>query len=322
VAGALDFISAAIGSVTTTSGTDVGQVNSNSVTITTSRGASITTGQSGGNAGGPGIGDLYHVLLNVRMLWLANGGAITLTILDYGSEAIVPVSQLKLGHPQGGLDAATMAALVPLDPFAAGNPATVPLPATRFSLKTTMEMWTGAGEWDQPISTTISGDVSSAQTSTTTTVVDARAGFLAFAGIGVTQSSTTKSSITNTAATDVGTAQTQTATVSLYAGPNDPIYAVAVYEDLLFGTLAFQSVPVSPTPVLTGTVTGTDGKGHPGVVVTATSNGHTFSTLSGPGGQFAFHAETMKPGAVVLTTGKTTVNLAGLTKGVNLHTTA
>ena len=57
--------------------------------------------------------------------------------------------------------------------------------------------------------------------------------------LGGNQATENQMTFTYTSANQVGTEQKQTATVTFFAGPNDPPYLVGLFFDRLFGTFAF-----------------------------------------------------------------------------------
>lgn len=201
---------------------------------------------------GPGLGDRFVYLRNVKVAYMIANNALSISVL--GSDGIrefaaqqmiadlVAIQQsggaMRTG-PTTNLDADTLQSLLILDPFI-GNPSAT-LTGPRFVQNDPPSAGgSGTGPNGDTFSVThdfTTVDIQTAST-VTTTVTDFKPGWLN-ALFGGTQAS--ESTVSNTYSY---TAQTtvdnqQIATVHFFAGPNDPPYLVGLYFDRLFGTFAF-----------------------------------------------------------------------------------
>jgi hypothetical protein len=255
VAATATVVQGLLGSTTTTTSSDVDITQSSTLTITKGTTTTFSTGGRGlPNAGGPGKGDMIYVLKGARLLWVAIPAGLSLTLLDWERDALLGVGELQSGGGAPmGLPADTAAALLALDPFVAGGP-TASLPANRFVLLTTREMDSAGGREDYLVTSVVANEDTQAETDTSMTVTQDQAGWLAFLGVGVTDSNTTKVSIQNSTSTTTATTATTTASLSLFSGATEPPYDVEVYQDTVFGTFAFRRGTVDdetkPVPVV------------------------------------------------------------------------
>lgn len=269
-----DFGSAAkvVGDLLTAFGDQT--VSSDQTTLTTETDNTVTLAVTesdsyGSEQGaGPGVGDRYVYLSNVRAIWLNLNGDVGLNILGFDGVASYPVSalisdlhSLNSGGDAAdtGLDAQTIQLLLELDPYYLSSkrlsgiiagPALVGPP--RFTPATPTQR-KGAG-------TLKTGDVFSSATETidetktvspnaTTSVTDVKPGWMdVIFGADNTETTTTLT-ITNGATTDDKSDETITNTITMNsAGDSDP-YDIQIYYDHLFGTI----VPIpTGSPVLQG----------------------------------------------------------------------
>jgi hypothetical protein len=211
-----------------------------------------TTGTPAGL--GPGIGDRFVYLRNVKVAWLIANGALSITVL--GEDGIRSFTAQQLSSdakaiagspgtvtvgPVTNLDAATLKMLLSLDPFV-GNPS----PALQGPRFVQNDPPTAAGSGTDPngdvlsVSHEVSTTDTHTTTSLTTTVTDYKPGWLgALFGIEDNQATEDQATLGYSTAASSNTDQKQTATVHFFANPGDAPYAVGLYFDRLFGTFAF-----------------------------------------------------------------------------------
>lgn len=215
---------------------------------------------------GPGLGDRFVYLRNVKIAWLIANGGLSYTVLGVDgirafpaqdlisdSDAIAASAGKITAGPQTGLDADSLTKLLALDPFV-GNPSPVLL-GPRFVQNDPASV--GGNGTDAPngdifsVSHEVTTTDISTQITTTTSVSDYKPGWLValFGGSPATENQMT---FTSTLTVQNATDQKQTTTVTFFAGPNDPPYVVGLYFDRLFGTFAFTPLewPVTGKPVL------------------------------------------------------------------------
>jgi len=299
IAGALDIIAGALGSSSATETQSVTATSQQSLTLTASNQQTITTNAANG---GPGSGDVIVYLKNPKLAWVVDGaGPLRVTVFGHDGIGLTSVGFMKSGG-QTDLDAATTNALLALDPFVAGGPS-VTLPAGRFAYLDTIDL--NGSEINIAETHTVSKTESQQTTNTTQHVENDKAGVLSFIDIGVTNDGSTQTSITQTSATQTQNTNTIANTIDLLAKAAER-YSVEIYCDVVFGTFAYRQVATSPTPVVTGTAVGSDGKPAANQIVTLMNNNRKYTTRANANGQYAFSASTIKPGPSVLTLGKLT----------------
>jgi hypothetical protein len=279
---------------------------------------------------GPGRGDLFGYLSNVRMIWaVTSDGQVFLSLL--GADRLVLVTAQDLaqqirqlanvagGNPEGGggsvrpiLEA--LQSVLNLDPFATGrplrgNPRFVGpdedpnLPA--------IELRSGAAYMFEVTHSVTQDDKQSREVETTSTE-DTSPGFLSvlLPLLGSPQNETIQTSLSQTSTRTVTVGQDERASVSLHAEANDH-YAVQVYFDRVFGTFAFESIPVGSTPVIEGRVRNPSGIPVPGQVVTFQNARAKFLTVTNNQGAYSFSMQAIGAGSATLSAagGRTNVLL-------------
>jgi hypothetical protein len=217
---------------------------------------------------GPGAGDRFVVMTNVRAVWSNMNGDVGLTVLGFeGVEALsgAALVQDQQSLSKGGtasltsLDAQTINMLIALDPYLASRPRTVivlgppvigpprfsPLsPARRFSVGGT----SSGGDIFSIANETIS-ETKNIKTSASVNITDVKPGWIdVIFGADNTETTTTVT-ITNGVTTDEKSDETITNTVTMFSQGNDDPYDVMMFYDNLFGTL--MPVP-SNSPLLQG----------------------------------------------------------------------
>jgi hypothetical protein len=303
---ALGVISGLLGSTsaTETKGTTV--TNQKTLTITNSSQTSISTDPT---SGGPGKGDVLYLLKNAKLCWYADGGPLKLALLGWDEDVIVSVSYLQSHGAQMGFDTATIQALLNLDPFVANGP-TAMLPASRYVHLATYDINANNTAYDVTYSLT-SADMQQTVNTTINTEVD-NASPLAFLGIGVPETQTIQSTLTQSSATTSTSTHSIVKHLQFFGGPEE-FYGVEVYADVIFGTLAFRPVAAAPQIRLGGILTDLNGKLLANTKVSVVSNGKHFTTTTDDKGAFAFRASTLQPGTVEISSGATkqAVNFTG-----------
>jgi hypothetical protein len=204
---------------------------------------------------GPGLGDRFVYLRNVKIAWLIANGELSYTVLGVDgirafaaqqlisdANAIASSSGTVIVGPTTNLDADTLQKLLNLDPFA-GNPSPT-LFEPRFVQN---DPATAGGSGTDSVngdSFSVAHEINvtdiTTQITATTTIDDYKPGWL-MALVGDSESTENQMNFTSTLAVQNGTDQKQTATVTFFAGSNDPPYLVGLYFDRLFGTFAFTS---------------------------------------------------------------------------------
>lgn len=294
IGGALGVISGLLGTSTTTGteGTTVTSQQTLTLTVTTT--TTVSTNPTGGGAG---KADVLYFLKNARICWFANNGPLKLALVGWDAVDAITASMLQDPNGPTGLDQATRNSLLVLDPFVAGGPAIVP-PSPRFVRVDTYDV---NATQTYNLSYTITSSDLQQMAATQTWVQDDTASFLAFANIGVTDTSKLQSTVTQTSATQITTTKTITRQVQFFANPTE-YYSVEVYCDVVFGTFAFRSVGSTVIPPIQGLATDKQGKPLPFSEVALLVDGQTFKTMTDANGQYSFRASTITPGTVQLTT--------------------
>ncbi|HTV10214.1 MAG TPA: hypothetical protein VMD97_14315 [Candidatus Aquilonibacter sp.] len=247
---ALSQIASGLGSSTAS------QTTTNTVTATNSLAINETTTEAQtavSSEGGPGSGDLITFYYNAKMVWYSDGGSMRLALL--GSDAIEQVTagtlvkelralQSKAAgtlDPQTHLDAVSLKELLALDPFVAGGPSADLRSNSRFALVTNEPLViNGGGTTYTAQHQVIQSDIST--TAQTTMHVNAdKAGFLSFLGLGVTETSTLESQLSQSASTQI-TSGTTISQSYVLNGNGTEFYACEIYYDKVFGSFAFRDV--------------------------------------------------------------------------------
>lgn len=297
--GAIDLIGSLFGSTTKTSASeltlDVANTLSMSEVIT---GQIKTAAASGTNTGGPGKGDVFYIIRNARLMWIAWQGTVKLVLLGYDSLATLSISKIQDG--QAGLDQTTSNSLLALDPWIAKGPSFAP-PSARFEHKDTIEVGAPAPH-EYNLEDTVTNTVSTTKTTTTTQIVDEKQGWLSYVGIGPAQNNTTATVVQNSQNQTLQTSDKLSATVTLYANESEPIYVVAVYLDKVFRTFAFRKIPVGNTIKISGRVIKSiDRNPFSNVEVTVRSGARRYVTTTDANGNFRFLSPDIPKGQIEIT---------------------
>jgi hypothetical protein len=233
---------------TTTSTTDISTAANGHDLITTDSDTS-TIGTPVGL--GPGVGDKFVYLRNVKVAWVIANGQISYTVLGHdgirGFPAQVLVADLGAissssgtvtSGPVTSLDEVSLHTLLSLDPFI-NNPSPF-LPSPRF-VPNDPPSASGNGTDPNGDFFIVKHDVSTVDTATQTTssvkITDFKPGWLnALFG---DQADHQEDTLIFTSAVQTTTDQQVSATVHFFAGPNDPPYIVGLSFDRMFGTFVF-----------------------------------------------------------------------------------
>lgn len=203
---------------------------------------------------GPGLGDVIVYLRNAQLVWLAQDGQVTLALL--GQESVDNpsvgdlLSDLRESDParrRTGLDTATIRSLLRLDPFVdlggrrgpevappilrlvpvrpgLGSSGPVTLPASRYDLEVTYGVFQ---DRSHEFTHTVQQTDLAATTDFTLLTESFRKGFLSFLGMGVSESATVKTHVTQGSSRQVTTGTEVRQQVAFHAQPGES-YSVEV----------------------------------------------------------------------------------------------
>jgi len=173
-----------------------------------------------------------------------------------------------------------------------------------------MEMQPNALAFTDTVTHTFTQEDKQFHQSTTMTTQDESPGFLQvllpFLGSPENQKIETRSDISLSQSTS--STQQVSVSVSLHAQANDH-YAVRILFDTVFGTAAFEDVPVGTTRVLEGHVRSASGQPLKGNVVTLQVGNTKFATTTNDQGTYAFSA-------AGIPSGNATVRAAGVQRSI------
>ena len=281
--------------------------NAGSLTLTYTQASTLGTSAKGG---GPGVGDNIIFYKNVRVAWAYNGGSWLLCPFGW---TIVTVTAATFQNQlaQVGISSEDQQLLLSLDPFVAGGPFVTP-PSDRFTIppgiaETSIE-YGGGATYDQKYTVTRdTKTTTTTKTYTTDTSTWEPGTLLRMFGLG-TQKSQTTTTVTNAVGSEVS--DTVTLDANLVSGLGD-VFAVSIWYDNLFGTLAFQQIALAEQLIVSGQ------GAQPGEVVRLEAGGKVHVTVADSKGQFAFRAPNIAAGnAQLLLQGKapTTVEVGPRSK--------
>jgi hypothetical protein len=288
----LSKISDQIGTLSSSTTTGEMESDGTQITVTDTSSTKFTTNVSGG---GPGAGDEIFYLKNVRVIWMYYQGQLQLVPIS--ATAATPSAQHLKGNPEG-ISADDQARLLALDPFVAGGPfAALPSgPGARFTAPDGISQnveYGGGVTVDRQYSVTRSTTTTTTDKEYTTEASSWEPGpVLKMLGMG----DKTQVTVSQTTATANSSSSTVTLDANLAAGPDD-YFAVNIWYDQLFGTWAFQQVPVTPTPLLSGS------GAKPRETVLLQAGNQTYMTVADKNGHYTFRNSTIPKGAAKLTVG-------------------
>jgi hypothetical protein len=233
---ALGVLSGLLGaaSATETKGTTV--TNQQTLIIADSNQSTLTTDPNGG---GPGRGDIIAFYQNARVCWFTNGGPMQLALLGYDAYSTCFVSDLQ-GQGAENLDSNTIQALLKLDPFVAGGAEADLSNSPRFAYIDTFNVGSDQSHVASHSLTTL--DIQQTVNTTVDVEID-NAGFLGFLGIGVPDTQTIQTTLSQSSSVQTTTTETIQSEVDLYFAPGETKYVVDLYCDVVFGTFAYRLVP-------------------------------------------------------------------------------
>jgi len=304
IGNALGIAGSALGSSSATQTNSTMVTSQHSLAVTASASLAQTAYSS---QGGPGVGDLITYYYNARVVWYSKNGVMSLAVLGQDGINQTTAQQLKTaleglqGKPAGTqdpnvhCDAAAIQSLLDLDPFVAGGSSAV-LAGPRFVDISQGAIEIGAGSQTYTASHSLTKTDMTGIARSTTDVENDSAGFLSFLGLGVPQTQTLQSQLTQTTAAQTSTGQTFTQTYTFYGDGNE-YYSSEVYFDVVFGSFAFRDVtPPSSQSKVSGTVSDASGKPLKNAAVKAIIGKRTFVTSTDSTGHFSLRLPGAQPG--------------------------
>lgn len=255
--------------------------------------------------GGSGAGDVIHFLQDAKFAWLAVDGRLLMTLLG-GAPAALSVARLKrrADRPKPGrLSAAMILNLLALDPFVAGGVAAA-LPAGRFRpvgarAGFTVEYGRGEaraaecalGDEDAGLrpAAVCEAPLQDCGASGLEAVVGGGAGGL-------------KAALSLRRLSHAGQPEAQAVEWELHSDRNRR-FAVELWLDRVFGTVAFRQAQVCDRPRFEGVARRPEGDPWPGQWVALSAEGRSYCTVAGRGGRFAFFSASLPAGKASLEVG-------------------
>lgn len=228
----LNLVSSIVGDTTESTSSEYGATNSTKSTVTMTVDDTLQTWPGLG----PGVGDLFVYLYNVRAVWMAYNGSLGIHVLGDAGQAHYSAQDLQNGVAP--LGATTCQALLQLDPFVSKPP--YYLDPSRFVPSDVQPqlMYGPEQNGSYQISYEITQEDKTTQVQTTTTITDYKPGWLtALFGDNQTVENTMITTYTTTDDTTVGMKVSESLDVSI--PPGSPTYTVDVWYDRLFGDIAF-----------------------------------------------------------------------------------
>lgn len=293
---AFSGISGQIGQVTVTEQTGLANGTETSLTLTQAASDELRATVTNG---GPGVGDVFYFLRDLRMIWLYVDGRLRLWPLSY-TKASITAGGLRQHAESIGIAAADAQTLLALDPLENRESEPAAWPSERFILLETLEYAFG-GVLSHTFSMSRNSQLRRTQRAYKTNSAGWDAGPLLKA-LGLGGSETTTVSITNAVGTD--TSATVSIAADLVSGPQERFLVNLWYDDL-FGTFLFEQLAPSETPRLTGSGTG------PAQQVTLRAAGKVYRTVTGADGLFQFHAPSIP-------TGRASLDIEGTTRSITI----
>ena len=302
------------GSTSQSAGQGTNVTQNHSVTISDTVGNQDKTG-----VGGPGVGDVFVFLSNVRVMWVSQNGHVQLTLLGYDvtrksadylikhQNTVVPFECLQSSQPNYShcLTADGMKALLALDPLAT-SPLPQSLDAPRFVRFNTEDFSDTISSGSDTLSEshTVTTQDETVHANFNATVTDLKAASLSFIFPNLPDNKTQTTSVktTSTISSGVSVGTTFSSSVTVNPTPGVPL-AMDPYYDTLFGTFAFLPVPVTASPAIAGIAADAAGKVLANQTAVLQIGTKTYVTHTDAKGQYAFHAASIPAGAGVLTVG-------------------
>jgi hypothetical protein len=307
----LEFLAAGMGSASASLQTGTSVTSEKALILSTGQTSQFGTGAKLG----PGLGDRIIYLKNARLAWLGGMQGVRIGLLSYekldtrivkilkedwdylvlnnfhlGGSANTNGNGPKLG-PKTGLDAATLLALLKLDPMAHKGP-NAPLDEKRFAYVDTYGV-NGADDYHTFRQMITSADLQ-AKTSFRVKTEEYSSGFLSFMGLGVTETKKLMTKFSMGSSQEMSSSQMEEVTANFHAEA-DEIYDVKVFYDRIFRTFAFQPVPSGPT-WLSGRALMANGQPMAKQIVSVTVGGKKFSTRTDAQGRYSFRASNIADG--------------------------
>jgi hypothetical protein len=239
-----DVLTALIPDTTSTQTSQVTVTNDNTMETSFGSLATYTAGPPG-----PGEGDQFVYIRNVRLSWVISGGELSFTVLGDDGERQFPASDLLSDQsavrggaavgPETNLDLASIEFLLALDPFV-GNPTPTLSPPRFIQNDPTSDGGdAGVGGTTQQETHQLTTSDMNTQQSVTTNITDYKPAWLD-ALFGSNQSTEDQLTLTYSTSQQVTQTETQTVTVHVYGQ-----FGFGLWFDTLFGTLAFTELEPS-----------------------------------------------------------------------------
>jgi hypothetical protein len=315
--------------------------------VTTDKALQLSTSQTDiyqtGAHEGPGRGDRILYLTKPRLMWVASGapGGLGVTLLGHEGISSVTVGFLQ-DNVKGiaGLNEKTIRAMLKLNPFMRWNSSANPRLAIRgkggigpADLSDTPSLNIGditkivldeerfrfvehyeinGGQNTHIFHTEIQQSDLKANADFTTNIEDYRKGWLSFIGLGVTEDTTYKTTVSHSASQEINQGSAVECRVELFAAA-DEFYGMDAYYDSVFGTFAFMKSDLGDE-YLSGVAK--DEKGAPKAkqLITVEVAGRKYSTHTDAQGKWALRSNALRNAR-----GEANVKAGGVVQKVQLN---
>ena len=244
---ALRFISAGLGEMSAQETTGTINEREDALRTEVTLSSNLSTAP---NQGGPGVGDLILYLENVRWMWVAYNGAITLTYLGFDRKVFTSAGYLNQHLPED-----LKLVFKQIDPFMEKRffPS---LPPERFEPITSLSVQGASGCYGEVLSYEVIKEHTEAKASYTMRVEDYSPGFLSILGMGVTEDETIMTNVSQTMKKTVAETEKFTVGYNLCAGSSEESYTVDVFFDKVYGSFAFRGKNPVVGPLVGGNLIG------------------------------------------------------------------
>jgi hypothetical protein len=239
-----DVLTALIPDTTNTQTSQLTVTNENTMETSFGSSATYTAGPPG-----PGEGDQFVYIRNVRVSWLITDDGLSFTVLGNDGERQFPAQDLLSDQtavqggaavgPETNLDPASIEFLLALDPFVGDPTPTLNPPRFIQNDPTSDGGDAGAGGTTRQETHQLTTSDMNTQQSVNTTITDYKPGWLD-ALFGSNQSTEDQLTLTYSTSQLVTQTDTQTVTVHVYGQ-----FGFGLWFDTLFGTLAFTELEPS-----------------------------------------------------------------------------
>ncbi|MBN1461958.1 MAG: hypothetical protein JXA57_20705 [Armatimonadetes bacterium] len=282
----------------------------------------VSTGERGENGGGPGRGDVFYFLRNVRFVWYAaydnqGPGSASLAVLGWDHRTVADVSELVHDpFPE-------VQSMIRLDPF---YPPASELLGPR-SQETAWErlgvqlvksrgmqrlVWIdnyepiGKPDLAYAAAHSVTKEDMRFSETFTSTLEDVKEGWLGFLGVGPSETKTVQTDTRLSQSQNVAVTETKTAAIWVFSKPGEH-KQYDIYYDRLFGTFAaLQSGPSLPRAIVAGDLRDAKGRLLPYTQVRLQAGGRSFATFTDSMGRYEYHSADIPPGKAKLLAGRIT----------------